>query len=295
MGPMGPRGAPIAEEITEEARERSIGDIIRDSHQLSPSQMERVLAYQRDNGVRIGEALVALKLASEEDVVHALSQQFQYPYSYSKGSQARPELVTLNQPFSAQAEMFRALRSQLISRVFGVGDRRALAVLSPARGDGRSYVAANLAVVLAQLGGRTLLIDADLRFHRQQQIFALENRAGLSAILAGRSRTRVIQAVEGAPSLYVLPVGVTPPNPLELIERQAFALVIQELSSKFDYVVVDTPAAEVGADAAAIAARCGSGLLVVRQGHSRSAAVRELVDSLSGSPAKVAGLMINRI
>ena len=101
--------------------------------------------------------------------------------------------------------------------------------------------------------------------------------------------------MEGAPSLYVLPVGVTPPNPLELIERQAFALVIQELSSKFDYVVVDTPAAEVGADAAAIAARCGSGLLVVRQGHSRSAAVRALVDSLSGSPAKVAGLMINRI
>jgi Mrp family chromosome partitioning ATPase len=97
------------------------------------------------------------------------------------------------------------------------------------------------------------------------------------------------------PSLHVLPVGVTPPNPLELIERQAFAMVVQELASKFDYVIVDTPAAEVGADATAIAARCGSGLVVVRQGQSRSAAVRELVESLSGSPAKLAGLMINRI
>jgi hypothetical protein len=58
MGSMDPRGVPLAEEITEEPRERSIGDIIRDSHQLSASQMERVLAYQRDNGVRIGEALV---------------------------------------------------------------------------------------------------------------------------------------------------------------------------------------------------------------------------------------------
>jgi chain length determinant protein tyrosine kinase EpsG len=245
--------------------------------------------------VRIGEALVALKLASEEDVVHALAQQFQYPYSYEQGAAQRPELVTLNQPFSAQAETFRALRSQLISRVYGVGDKRALAVLSPARGEGRSYVAANLAVVLAQLGGRTLLIDADLRHHRQQEIFGLDNRAGLSAILSGRSRSRVIQPVEGVPSLHVLPVGVTPPNPLELIERQAFAMVVQELASKFDYVIVDTPAAEVGADATAIAARCGSGLVVVRQGQSRSAAVRELVESLSGSPAKLAGLMINRI
>ncbi|MEN9416486.1 MAG: hypothetical protein RI988_106 [Pseudomonadota bacterium] len=294
MVAMDARGATVDEDIADETRERSIGDIIRDSRQLSPRQMERVLAYQRDNGVRIGEALVALKLASEEDVVHALAQQFQYPYSYAQGSHQRPELVTLNQPFSAQAETFRSLRSQLISRVFGVGDRRALAVLSPSRNEGRSYVAANLAVVLAQLGGRTLLIDADLRFHRQQQIFALENRAGLSAILAGRSRSRVIQAVEGVPSLYVLPVGVTPPNPVELIERHAFAMVVQELSSKFDYVVVDTPASQVGADAAAIAARCGSGLVVVRQGHTRSAAVRDLVESLSGSPAKVAGLMINR-
>ena len=289
------RGETTADDIEENLRERSIGDIIRDSHQLSSRQMERVLAYQRDNGVRIGEALVALKLASEEDVVHALAQQFQYPYSYEQGAAQRPELVTLNQPFSAQAEMFRALRSQLISRVYGVGDKRALAVLSPARGEGRSYVAANLAVVLAQLGGRTLLIDADLRHHRQQEIFGLDNRAGLSAILSGRSRSRVIQPVEGVPSLHVLPVGVTPPNPLELIERQAFAMVVQELASKFDYVIVDTPAAEVGADATAIAARCGSGLVVVRQGQSRSAAVRELVESLSGSPAKLAGLMINRI
>ncbi|MFM7534091.1 MAG: polysaccharide biosynthesis tyrosine autokinase [Rubrivivax sp.] len=285
---------PDVEEYPDGERERSIGDIIRDSHQLSSRQMERVLAYQRETGVRIGEALVALKLASEEDVVNALAQQFQYPYAYEQGASHLPELVTLNQPYSAQAETFRALRSQLISRVFGVGDRRALAVLSPTRSEGRSYVAANLAVVLAQLGGRTLLIDADLRHSRQQQLFGLENRAGLSAILAGRSRSKVIQSVAGVPSLHVLPVGVTPPNPLELIERQAFAMVVQELASRFDYVIVDTPAAEVGADAVAIAARCGSGLIVVRQGHTRSAAVRELVANLSGSPAKLAGLMLNR-
>jgi protein-tyrosine kinase len=288
------RYASELDEPEDGTRERSIGDIIRDTHQLSSRQMERVLAYQRETGVRIGEAMVALKLASEEDVVNALAQQFQYPYSYEQGGLQRPELVTLSQPYSAQAETFRALRSQLISRAFGAGERRALAVLSPARGEGRSYVAANLAVVLAQLGGRTLLIDADLRHHRQQQLFGLENRAGLSAILSGRSRSRVIQPVESVPSLHVLPVGVTPPNPLELIERQAFAMVVQELASRFDYVIVDTPAAEVGADAVAIAARCGSGLVVVRQGHSRSAAVRELVGSLVGSPAKLAGLMINR-
>ena len=97
------------------------------------------------------------------------------------------------------------------------------------------------------------------------------------------------------PSLFVLPVGTTPPNPLELVERPAFGLLMRELATKFDHVVVDTPAAVYGADAMVIAARCGAALVIARKDASRVAMLQDLVDSLAGSPAKVAGVIFNEI
>jgi chain length determinant protein tyrosine kinase EpsG len=274
--------------------DRAIGEIIRDTRNLTSEQVERILAYQREKGVRFGEAAIALGFASADDVLFALSQQFHYPYAAEDRRKLSPELVVLNQPFSVQAEAFRAMRSQLMMRVFGEAEpRRALAVVSPDPGDGKTFFCANLACALAQLGGRTLLVDADLRGPRQHEVFSLENRAGLSGILAGRSESKVIQQVEGVPSLFVLPVGITPPNPLELVERPAFGLLIRELISKFDHVVVDTPAAAYGSDAAVVAARCGAALVVARKHESRVGALQDLVAGLSESPAKLAGVIVN--
>lgn len=273
---------------------RSIGDIIAELRNLTADQVERVLAYQHKEGVRFGEAAVALGLASKDDVLFALAQQFNYPYAPEERRGISPELVALNEPFSPRAESFRALRSHLMMRAFNVdGARRALAVISPDAGDGKTYCAANLAVVLAQLGGRTLLVDADMRAPRQHEVFRLGNHAGLSSILSGRADKQVIQQVVGLPSLFVLPVGTTPPNPLELIERPAFGLLMLELASKFDHVVVDTPAATLGADAAVIAARCGTALVVARQHASRINRLQDLVGSFSGSPAKLVGVVVN--
>jgi protein-tyrosine kinase len=171
--------------------------------------------------------------------------------------------------------------------------RRALAVVSPESGDGKTFFAANLAVVLSQLGGRTLLIDADMRGPRQHEVFELESNSGLSGILSGRAETNVIKPIQDLPSLFVLPVGITPPNPLELVERPAFGLLIRELLNKFDHVVVDTPAAAYGSDANVIAARCGAALVVARQGKSRVSRLQDLVAALSGSPAKLAGVIMN--
>ena len=103
----------------------------------------------------------------------------------------------------------------------------------------------------------------------------------------------MIQQVAAVPSLFILPVGTTPPNPLELVERPAFGLLMRELVSKFDHVVVDTPAAVLGSDAAVIAARCGMALLVARRNASRVAMLQELVASFAGSPAKLAGVVLN--
>jgi len=273
--------------------ERSIGDILATLRNLSAEQVERVLHHQRDKGLRFGEAAVALGLVSKEDVLFALAQQFDYPYTPDELRKLSPELVTLNEPFSPRAESFRALRSQLLMRLDGPQPRRALAVLSPAAGDGKTYCAANLAAALAQLGGRTLLVDGDMRAPRLHEVFRLPNRSGLSGILSGRADKQAIQQVPGVPSLFVLPVGTTPPNPLELVERPAFGLLMRELASKFDHVVVDTPAAELGADAAAIAARCGAAMLVARRHASRVGMLQELVASFSGSPALIVGVVVN--
>ena len=274
--------------------ERPIGDLIRDARNLSAAEVEKVLSYQREHGVRFGEAAVTLGLASPEDVLNALAQQFHYPLASAERRVASPELVTLLQPFSVQAEAIRAVRSQVTMRLSRPDTvRQAMAVISPASGDGKTYFAANLAVALAQLGGRTLLVDADLRGPRQHEVFRVSNAAGLSSLLSGRSETQVIQPVEGVPGLFVLPCGPIPPNPLELIERPAFGLLVRELTSKFDHVVIDTAAASLGSDACVVAAKCGAALVLTRKHQSRVAALQDLVASMAGSSVQLLGAVVN--
>lgn len=283
---------------TSAVHDRSIGDIIAETRNLSAEQVEQVLSYQRKNGIRFGEAAIALGYASSDDVLFALAQQFHYPYASESQREISPELVSLNQPFSDKAEAFRAIRSQVMMRVFGEQSAtstagRAIAIVSPESGEGKTYLAANLAVALAQLGGRTLLVDADLRGPRLHDVFKLPNSAGLSGILSGREQSQVVQKIAGVPSLFVMPAGATPPNPLELVERPAFGLLMRELITKFDHVVVDTPAAEYGADGLVIAARCGAALVVARKDASKVAPLQDMVVSLSESPAKLAGVIYN--
>lgn len=287
-------GVHVVGDHQPEVADRSIGSIIAETRNLTADQVEKVLAHQKTHGIRFGEAAIALGYASTDDVLFALSQQFHYPYAAEDRRKANPELVALNQPFGVQAESFRAIRSQIMMRLFNEGqERRALAIVSPDSGDGKTFFAANLAVTLAQLGGRTLLVDADMRGPRQHAVFGIDNTAGLSGILSGRAEAKVIQQVPGVPSLYVLPVGITPPNPLELVERPAFGLLVRELLSKFDHVVVDTPAAQYGSDSAVIAARCGAALVVARQGKSQVVSLQDLVANLAETPAKLAGVIVN--
>lgn len=277
--------------------DRSIGDLIAEACKLTPEQVARILAQQRQTGARFGEAAIELGLATTDDVLFALAKQYHYPYAAQAQRRLSPELVALNEPFSAMAESFRAIRSQVMKRVFNErsGPLRALAVVSPNPGDGKTFFTANLAVSLAQLGGRTLLIDADMRSPRQHEVFNLANNGGLAGILSGRAAEGAgPQQVPGVPGLFVLTVGNTPPNPLELVERPAFGLLLNELMSTFDYVVVDTPAAEYGADAAVIAERCGAALMLARQDISRIAAVHDMATELAQDLPRLTGVVMNR-
>jgi protein-tyrosine kinase len=281
-------------EVKPRPPERLIGEILQETVNLTAEQIEGILACMHDRGIRFGEAAVALGFVTSDDVMYALAQQFHYPYAPRERRHQAPELVALNQPFSSQSEAFRAIRSQLMMRVFSDGDRRrALAVISPNAGDGKTFFSANIAVTLAQLGGRTLVVDGDLRKPRLHEVFGIDNAAGLSSILSGRAEAQVVQQVMGVPSLYVLPVGIVPPNPLELIERPAFGILMRELTAKFDYVLVDTPAAVHGTDAQVVAARCGAALLVARKDESRIAALQDLAASVADTASRLAGVIIN--
>lgn len=275
---------------------RSIGEIIRDTRNLSAEQVASVLEYQRQNGVKFGEAAIALGLATPDDVLHALAQQFNYAYGNEERRKANPELVTLNQPFTQQAETFRAIRAQILLRTqpeAGVSAKRAIAVVSPDTGDGKTFFCANLGIALAQAGGRTLVVDADMRGPRQHEVFGVESRTGLSGLLVGRRGESVIKVVKGVPNLYVLPVGVRPPNPLELVEGATFGVLIHELLTKFDNVIVDTPAAIYGADYAVVAARCGMALVVARKDRGRVGDLQDQVETLNAASAKVLGVVMN--
>lgn len=273
--------------------ELPIGDIIRQTNNLSAEQVERVLAYQRETGLKFGEAAVALGLARREDVLWALSQQFQYPYSESK-QPLHPELVVASDPFSTEAEAFRDMRSHIIMSVLdGTSSRRALAVVSPNSGDGKSHYAANLAFTFGQLGVRTLLVDADMRTPRLHEIYKVTSSSGLSGILSGRIESSVMRPIEDLPSLYLLPVGIVPPNPLELVQRPTFEFLIKELQAKFDYIIVDTPAMSHGSDARVIAGKCGAAVMVARRGTSRMKDLNAATASIKKTGAFFAGVVMN--
>lgn len=282
----------VQSSLTVAPADKTIGEIIRDSHNLTAEQVEQVLAHQRQTGLRFGEAAVALGLIKRENVIWALSRQFNYDFEADATS--FPELIVAGNPFSHQAEAFRELRSQLVETVFKPGQRaRALAVVSPEVGDGKTYFAANLAVAFSQLGGRTILIDADMRSPRMQDVFKSQMTQGLSAVLAGKCEATVEQPVASLSNLFVLPVGVVPPNPTELAQRPAFSVLLDELAQRFDHIIVDTPAASHGSDARIIAAVCGAALLVGRQDATRVAGMKTLVEGLKRAGVKIAGVTLN--
>lgn len=275
-------------------RDRSVGAILIDAGKLTPENAERVLRLQKETGLRFGEAAMRLGLVQEDDLLRALAEQFDYGYVMPGENSLSPELIAAFQPFSPEVESLRALRSQLMLRWLGDDqETHAIAVTSPGTKDGRSFLAANLAVVFSQLGEHTLLIDADMRNPRQHELFRIDNRTGLSAILSGRGDATAIQRIAALQDLSVLPAGAVPPNPQELLARPMFARLMDELTREFDVVILDTPPGDAVADAHTLATRAGAALLVARKNVTQVRALRRLTEHLQQGTARVVGLFVS--
>ena len=278
---------------------RSLGGILIDSGLLKPEDAERVLLLQKEQNLRFGDAAVRLGLLTESDIQYALSRQFAYAYLRKTSGEKKPvsdELVAAYEPFSPRVEQLRAIRSQLMLRWFDkADDRQVLTIIGTERGEGRSYLAANLAVVFSQLGERTLLVDADLRNPRQHELFYLENKVGFSTLLSGRSREEAIVRIPDLAGLCVLPAGPVPPNPLELLNRLNFDEFLIQAKSTFDIVIIDTPAMSVGEDAAMISVRTGAALAVARSAQTKVAAFSDLLQGLMNAGVSVVGSVLNEV
>jgi chain length determinant protein tyrosine kinase EpsG len=275
---------------------RSIGAILIDTGRLSAENAERILRLQKEQGKRFGDAAIELGLLTEDDIRFALACQFDYPYLPAGDNSLSHELVAAYKPFSPVVEQLRALRSQLMLRWFDTeAQRKMLAIISPGNGEGRSFIAANLAIVFSQLGERTLLIDADLRSPRQHELFKLGNNAGLSGLLAGRANADAVVRVPSLLGLSVLPAGAIPPNPQELLGRPAFIETLHSLSRDFDVVIIDTPAAAEYADAQTIAARAGAAIMLARKNQSSLPDMAQLTRSLQQSGASLIGSVLNDV
>ena len=273
---------------------RHLGAILMDEGKLSATDAEQVLKRQRELGWRFGEAAIELNFITDADLQQALAKQYEFPYLVSGPDGVSKELIAAWDPFHPVVEELRAVRTQLLVRWFNPGaGRRTLAITSPGAREGRSFIAANLAVVFSQLGQRTLLIDADFRAPRQQTIFNISDRFGLSSVLSGRSDLSAAAPVAGITGLAVLPAGPLPPNPLELLSRGTFAALLARAQAEYDMILIDTPAVTQYADASAITFRAGDALMISRKDHTRLADTEQAMRDLSDASARVVGSLMN--
>lgn len=273
---------------------RHIGAILIDEGKLTASDAEQVLKRQRELGWRFGEAAIELNLITDSDLRQALAKQYEFPYLVSGPEGVSKELIAAWDPFHPVVEELRGVRTQLLIRWFNpAAGRRTLAVASPGAREGRSFVAANLAVTFSQLGHRTLLIDADFRAPRQQSIFNISDRFGLSSALSGRSDLSAASPVAGLTGLAVMPAGPIPPNPLELLSRGAFAALLAKAQSEYDVILIDTPPASEYADAQCIVYRAGDAMLISRKDQTRLADTERTVRELSDASGRIVGTLMN--
>lgn len=276
------------------ATPRPIGDILVSTGRLSFENAQRILEKARKDNSQFGDAALALKLLKREDIDYALSQQFDYSYLLANDTSRSPELVAAYKPFSRVGENLRAVRSQLMLRWFNNENaHKMVAMVSPGRGEGRSFIAANLAIVFSQQGQRTLLIDANLRDARQHQLFGLGKSAGLSGILADRAGLEAALPVAGIDNLVVLPAGAVPPNPQELLGRAAFGNLLKAAAENFDVVIIDTPAGADYADAEIIAAAAGAAVMVTRKNQTLVPQAAQLARRLQDGGVVLVGSILN--
>lgn len=172
---------------------------------------------------------------------------------------------------------------------------KCLLFTSPVAGEGKSTVAANLAVSLAASERRTLLIDADLRQPTQHRLFRVVNRMGLSDIIAGNLDWRTYVNETEIPNLYVLSAGRTPPNPAELLGSNRMGCILAEIRQEFEFVLIDSSPVLLVPDPISLCKHADGVVLVVRYNFTERQAVLNTKEALKLANKPIIGTILNNV
>jgi capsular exopolysaccharide synthesis family protein len=192
------------------------------------------------------------------------------------------------------AEAFRALRTNILFSAAD-GGPKSIVVTSTGPSEGKTMVAGNVAIGLAQTGQRVLLIDADMRRPRAHELFNTPVEPGLSNLLVGASKPSEVVRPSGVENLWIMPAGKMPPNPAELLGSKRFADLTSSLDGHFDCVVIDTPPVLAVTDSAVVAHRASGVLFVIAADTTSRQAAQTALDQLEHAHAKFLGAVLNRV
>jgi succinoglycan biosynthesis transport protein ExoP len=203
------------------------------------------------------------------------------------------ELPVINSPYSTQTAAFEMLQTNL---GFTLSDKtlKVIVITSSVPSEGKSFVSANLAAAASQMGRRVLLIDADMRRPRQQEVWQIQNFQGLSNVLVGQSELEYVTQ-EVQVNLDLLTAGTVPPNPAALLDSNRMSTLVEEVSNKYDFVIIDTPPIGLFADAVILGKLADGMMLVVRPGTVTSPVVATSKSTLEQSGRKVLGMVVNGV
>lgn len=208
-------------------------------------------------------------------------------------SESSIELLPHTRPRLAISEAYRSLRTALL--LSSAQELRVVTVTSAESGEGKTTTATNLAVVMAQLNNRrVLLVDGDLRKPRLYDIFKISNRLGLTNLLTGSAKLEEVVQRTVVPNLFLIPAGPIPPNPAELLASERMRDFLDHMRQSFDFVVVDSPPSLAVTDATLIGSLVDGILLCFSAGKVPREEIRACCDRLVRAEVKVLGTVLNR-
>lgn len=210
------------------------------------------------------------------------------------GTIATTTLITLNDPRSPVTEAYRALRTNI---QFASLDRpvQTILITSADPGEGKSTILANLGVVMAQAGRKTLLVDADLRRPQLHAIFGKGNEQGLTSLMMTTGTKDLPLQETGVPNLTLLTSGPLPPNPAEVLASRRLDDVLQQLKGEAEIVLFDAPPVVAVTDAVILASKVDGVLLVVNAGKTRREMARRAKVLLDKANARLLGAILNNV
>jgi protein-tyrosine kinase len=201
-------------------------------------------------------------------------------------------VVIAHDSYSEHSEKLRGLRTELTLRFAASSQAAMLAMVSPGSGEGRSQLAAELAVAFAQLDRRTLLVDADFRNPSQHKLFNCRNEVGLAQAIAHDLQPYLF-GVTGLSHLHLLTAGAPPAKPLETLSAKRFEQLIGGWRHTYDFVIFDTPPVTSYTDALTVATLVKRVLLITRANQTNLAAAKEMLRRLSVTHSEVLGAVVN--